>query len=143
MMLQIKDLKRTCYACPSQWEGTLEDGHMIYIRYRHGRFSVSKSPTPTDDVMDAVGGIELYSNSFDEPWGGYMDDIDMFLVLDNAELIEIPFLKKIYFKHIALPISRYLERRRWRRINKQFRNGTHPLQKLFGNNVNENTEGND
>lgn len=39
-MLHIASLKRTCIACPSQWEGVLEDGRPIYIRFRWGELSV-------------------------------------------------------------------------------------------------------
>lgn len=35
-ILVVNKLTRTCYACPSQWEGTLANGQSIYIRYRHG-----------------------------------------------------------------------------------------------------------
>lgn len=27
-------------ACPTQWEGTTDDGKEVYIRYRHGRLRV-------------------------------------------------------------------------------------------------------
>lgn len=32
----VVDLRQTCYACPSQWEGRLADGREVYVRYRHG-----------------------------------------------------------------------------------------------------------
>lgn len=32
-------MKQTCNACPSQWEGELEDGRMLYVRYRGGELS--------------------------------------------------------------------------------------------------------
>lgn len=34
--MKIKTLIQTCAACPSQWEGKLESGEDIYIRYRWG-----------------------------------------------------------------------------------------------------------
>lgn len=34
---KVVALKKTSIACPSQWEGTLEDGRAVYARYRHGR----------------------------------------------------------------------------------------------------------
>jgi hypothetical protein len=33
-------LKRTTWACPTQWEGELEDGRTLYARCRHGELSV-------------------------------------------------------------------------------------------------------
>ncbi len=53
-MIKATSLIMTCSACPSQWEGKLEDGRMFYARYRHGYFYISLSDGPTDDVMDAV-----------------------------------------------------------------------------------------
>ena len=34
--MKVQELKQTCYACPSQWEGKLSSGQYIYIRYRWG-----------------------------------------------------------------------------------------------------------
>jgi hypothetical protein len=38
-------LEQTSYACPSQWEGVLETGQHIYIRYRYSSldFGVGKN----------------------------------------------------------------------------------------------------
>ncbi len=35
-MIRVKNVKRTCHACPSQWEGTTDDGKPVYARYRWG-----------------------------------------------------------------------------------------------------------
>lgn len=43
--LKVAQLEMTCGACPSQWEGELEDGRAIYIRYRWGRLGVVIAPT--------------------------------------------------------------------------------------------------
>lgn len=32
----VTSLKKTCTACPSQWDGTLDDGRVLYARYRWG-----------------------------------------------------------------------------------------------------------
>lgn len=57
--LRVESVTWTCGACPSQWEGRLDDGRRIYVRYRWGRLSVRVSDAPTDDTMDAVGGTEV------------------------------------------------------------------------------------
>ena len=44
MIYQVKWLKQTCNACPSQWEGETVCGKPIYIRYRWGAL------TCTEDV---------------------------------------------------------------------------------------------
>lgn len=38
--VRIIELKRTCIACPSQWEGRTDDDRPVYIRYRHGHLTV-------------------------------------------------------------------------------------------------------
>lgn len=37
---KVKTITQTCYACPSQWEGVLENGDTFYIRYRWGYLSL-------------------------------------------------------------------------------------------------------
>ena len=55
--------------CPTQFEGTLEDGRTFYIRYRWGYFSFKASYNKSNDVMDAVRGEEI----FGERVGGEFD----------------------------------------------------------------------
>lgn len=40
----------TCGACPEQYEGLLEDGRALYIRFRHSRGAVSVGSTLDDAV---------------------------------------------------------------------------------------------
>lgn len=56
----LVNLIKTCNACPEQYEGQLEDGRMVYIRYRHGYGSIRISDAPTSDIYHAVTGKELY-----------------------------------------------------------------------------------
>jgi len=58
---RIKKLEKTCEACPAQWEGTLEDGRTIYIRYRWSTLEVRVSKTKTNDIMEAVRGVTIFS----------------------------------------------------------------------------------
>ena len=60
-MIKIKELKQTCLCFPSQWEGSLETGESIYIRYRWGRLSVRTSFQPSNDIIDAINGNEILS----------------------------------------------------------------------------------
>ena len=39
MLPKVKTIERTCSACPSQWDITLEDGQYVYVRYRWSNFS--------------------------------------------------------------------------------------------------------
>jgi len=86
MMLKPVTLVQTCYACPSQWEGKLDDGRMFYIRYRWSEGSVEVSPTPTDDVMQAVGGelVCAFDNGDASGLGGDMDTAEMQLLTSHA-----------------------------------------------------------
>lgn len=67
----------TSEACPSQWMGKLSDERMFYIRYRWGYLSVRVSRKKTDDLMDAVGGEEVYGEQLGEDLDGMIswDDI--------------------------------------------------------------------
>ena len=78
-------LKQTCIACPSQWEGKLSDGRMVYIRYRWGHLSIRISEKPTDDIMEAVDGKLLLEKDVSEnPFDGYMDWFTMMNYLKEA-----------------------------------------------------------
>jgi hypothetical protein len=75
MKPKIKELIKTLTVSPSQWEGTLDDGRMFYIRYRWGNFNVYVSKEPTTDVFDAVDGENILSiENHGEQFDGYMED---------------------------------------------------------------------
>ena len=69
-MKVIKTKIQTCDACPSQWEETLEDGRMFYIRYRWGYLSVRVSEKPTEYLTDAVRGEEVYGKQMGDGLDG-------------------------------------------------------------------------
>ncbi len=75
--LRVLSYLQTCVAVPSQWEGTLEDGRMFYVRFRNGRLRVSVSPAPTMDVMEAVRGAALLEQLVDGPDDGFMEEDEM------------------------------------------------------------------
>ena len=76
--MKIHNLIQTCELCPSQWEGNLEDGRMVYVRYRWGRLSVMASHEPSDDVDDALEGEEIFRKCLDEEaWDGVLDQDKM------------------------------------------------------------------
>lgn len=72
--MKIKNLKMTCGACPSQWEGELVDGRQLYIRYRWGYLSVRVSDGPTDN---AVGGEEIFGQEVGDDLDGCMTTEEM------------------------------------------------------------------
>ncbi len=52
--IHIMRLTKTCHAFPSQWEGRLDTGQDIYIRYRHGEFGVGIGWTGDEAVDNTV-----------------------------------------------------------------------------------------
>ena len=75
--MKFKTLVKTCSACPSQWEGQLEDGRYVYIRFRWGHLSVRASAESIDEAV--TGGEELYSGGPDDvhPFDGVMSTCEM------------------------------------------------------------------
>lgn len=59
--MRIKNVSQTCWACPSQWEGSFTDGSALYIRYRWGYLSVEKD------------GEEIYGEQVGDGFDGYME----------------------------------------------------------------------
>lgn len=85
--IKISEIVQTCEACPSQWEGTLEDGRAIYIRYRWGGLSVRLSETPTDEIMDAVKGEEIFGEDIGEPLDGTIELTRVYEILQEKGII--------------------------------------------------------
>jgi hypothetical protein len=57
---RIVRLKRTTWACPTQWVATLDDGRTVYARSRHGEFSVGIGDDLDDAVLKSSGPEALY-----------------------------------------------------------------------------------
>ncbi len=38
--MKVKSFTHTCLACPSQWEGFLDDDRPFYVRFRWGRLVI-------------------------------------------------------------------------------------------------------
>lgn len=75
--LVLASLEKTTYACPTQYEGKLVDGRVVYMRYRWGKLSVRVAGQEADlfTSKDTV----IYCETIGEEMAG---------VLDNEELIE-------------------------------------------------------
>lgn len=72
-MPKLVSLKNTCIACPSQWEGTLEDGRAIYARYRHGELSVGIGKDINEAVRNGMSDQALYTDDIGNGLDGFMD----------------------------------------------------------------------
>lgn len=80
--LNVKDLIKTCDACPSAWSGRLFGGKRLYVKYRYGTLRVY--------VDDYLCHHEVLGGEFD----GY---------LENEKLGEI--LNKLGFRFITEIVS--------------------------------------
>jgi hypothetical protein len=69
----VLTLKKTCLACPSQWEGDLDDGRAVYARFRHGHLSVGIGETVERAVDNAMSGQALYEGQIGDGLDGIMD----------------------------------------------------------------------
>jgi hypothetical protein len=72
-MIRVIEIRNTCGACPSQWEGRLSDGRFIYVRYRWGYLSIRVG---SPDVRAAISGEEVfgqYAGEFMDGWMTYED----------------------------------------------------------------------
>jgi hypothetical protein len=71
----VTTITQTCLACPSQWEGTADDGRVVYIRYRWGSLSIGVGRT----LQEAVNA---------DRWTlDYGDPIDGFLAYDELKTL--------------------------------------------------------
>jgi hypothetical protein len=66
-------LTKTCTACPSQWEGVLEDGRAVYVRYRHGELSVGVGDGIDEAVRNGSTDEALYADYVGDGLDGFMD----------------------------------------------------------------------
>jgi hypothetical protein len=57
---KIVTLKRTTWACPTQWVATLADGRTVYARSRHGEFSVGVGDDLDEAVLKSSGSEALH-----------------------------------------------------------------------------------
>lgn len=85
MKYKIKELTKTCGGFPSQWEGKLEDGKMIYIRYRWGNLDVRISKNITNDILDAVKGKSIYYGYMGGEYDGVMENNKLISVLKDFQ----------------------------------------------------------
>ena len=74
--MKVKNLTQTCIACPSQWEGHIEDGRMFYCRYRYGHLSIEISKSKTNNVGEAME-IRLYSEVLGDEYDGVMSEDEL------------------------------------------------------------------
>jgi hypothetical protein len=67
-MVKITEIRRTCFACPSQWEGKAESGY-VYIKFRWGSLTVRSGST----VEDPIAGPSIFEWHDADGFGGFME----------------------------------------------------------------------
>lgn len=82
--VKIVKLECTCQACPTQYEAKLEDGRLVYLRYRWGYLSIRASPCETDNIHDAISGEEVLGESRGDDFHGSMDRDEVISYLRKA-----------------------------------------------------------
>lgn len=66
--MKVKSFTQTCIACPSQWEGLLEDDRPFYVRYRWGYLCIDVGP-----IGDTIDNLRNWKLVYARPIG---DDLD-------------------------------------------------------------------
>ncbi len=84
----VVTLRKTCIACPSQWDGVLEDGRAIYARYRHGALSVGVGDDHKEAVRNSWTEQALYADYIGHGFDGFMDFEELKVHLHG--LLEFP-----------------------------------------------------
>lgn len=85
--IKVVEIRRTCFACPSQWEGWTEDGRPVYIRYRWGRLSVCIGPAG-GDIWSAVDGEEILGLQYGPPIDGCLTYTELKQL--TQDVLELP-----------------------------------------------------
>jgi hypothetical protein len=68
--MKLIELTRTCSDCPTQWDGRLDDGRVVYIRYRHERLSIKVGPVDGDYLNSGPNWITVFEAEAEEPLAG-------------------------------------------------------------------------
>jgi hypothetical protein len=66
--MKIQSIEQTCSRSPSQWEGQMDNGSFIYIRYRWGNLTVGFG-----DTIDEAIWSPNTQDWFDRQIGGELD----------------------------------------------------------------------
>ena len=67
-MVKVTEIRRTCFACPAQWEGKTEFG-CVYTRFRGGNLTVRFGST----IKDAIAAPTIFEWQDTDSYGGFME----------------------------------------------------------------------
>lgn len=78
-------IRMTCIACPTQWEGALDDGRFVYFRYRSGLLTIDVAQDAASCAY-GMGDTTVWWGNFREERGrldGCMDDEEVKVILER------------------------------------------------------------
>jgi hypothetical protein len=76
-MRTVKEYKCTCSACPTQYEGTLDDGTPFYFRFRWGHATLRLNPWSDNEEL-------IYSEQISDGLDGFMEEDKVLELINNA-----------------------------------------------------------
>lgn len=82
-MLKITEIRRTCFACPSQWAGKAESGY-VYIKFRWGTLAVRFGPS----IKEAIAGPTIFEWHDSDDMGGFMEYDELKKL--TADMLNLP-----------------------------------------------------
>ena len=82
------EVKRTCDFCPSQWEGTTDNGKTAYLRYRWGKLWLGIGK----NLNEAIKNQTLLYDSEDS-WDGYLTDEEMIKIVKKQVGIDVEVVR--------------------------------------------------
>jgi len=89
---QIVKLEKTCESCPTQYEGiikTPKGTRPLYIRYRWGYLSIRVGMLNSEDIMDAVRGIEVIGVQLGDWFDGKLEKRRIMQYIDSLCSLDI------------------------------------------------------
>jgi hypothetical protein len=91
-MVKVTEIRRTCFACPAQWEGKTESGY-VYIRFRWGALSVRAGPT----IGDAIAAPTIFEWHDVDDYGGFMEYDELrTITAGTLDLPDVEFAEEPY-----------------------------------------------
>lgn len=95
MKATITKIECTCSACPTQYEGMLDNGKMFYFRFRWGELSISESSNPTEEIDDAIIGTVILEDQTNDQWNGSLSPEQVVSYLSSVYNLSPEIIKYI------------------------------------------------
>ena len=88
--MKLVALSRTCMACPSQWDGQLDNDRPVYFRHRSGKFRAYLGPVGGDAWSAVLAERPILECSYGDEWSGDMTDEQLVeLLIENGWEVEL------------------------------------------------------